>query len=1316
MNFQWRASASGVPTVAVFIRNFTWPRLWRGLEILAWAVFFLAAGIVLALRYWVLPDIERYRPDIVAAVSRTVGQPVAIGAIEAGWQGLRPRLRLADVRVLDDRGNAALVLPAVENVVSWRSLLRGELRLRLLAIEAPRLAVRRDAGGGLHVAGVRLGGGPGGEGRLLGWILAQDEIQVRGAEIEWLDELRGAPPLALSAVSLRVRNDGRTHALGLSARPPKALGTALEARVELSRDGASGTAGASPSADLSRWSGRGYVELGYTDLAGWTPWVDYPVDLRHGQGALRLWTTLRKGELVAATADLEVQSLVARLARELPLLELSALRGRLELVERDGGYELTGRNLTAVPAAGPTAEPTSFRASWRPAAEGRPERGAFSAKLVQLEPLAGIAAALPLPAALRKVLGELQPRGELLDARLEWTGSPEAPQAFSGEARFTGLAMKAHGAVPGFEGLSGAVEGTEARVSLTLASRASVLELPMVFPEPRLALSRLEGTLVVERGSEGFVARLASLGFANEHLEGRASGTYETAADGPGRIDLTASLERADGTQVGRYLPRGELMGPRTRAYLVEAIREGHASEARLRLRGDLRDFPFLDPSQGEFRVLAHVQDGRFAPGEEWPVIDDIDATLLFERDRMEITGRRGRILGATVSDVKVEIASFLAPEVHLLVQGRAEGPAAEYLRFIEASPVRGRIGEFTDGMRAGEGAGTLALALDIPLEGDDAPRVQGELSFSASTLEFSRTLPPVERAAARIRFTESTMELAEAGGRLFGGPLALRGGTRDGGLELAAQGTASARALAALSTHPAARKLRGAASYAATLSLHDGRSRVSVESSLQGVASTLPAPFAKRAADALPLRIDVASAESGRDRVSLALGRVARAEILRVPGRAENGAETGERAVQRASLWLSPREGEAVRVPERPGVLVYGSLDALDLDAWLSLLQAGEAGTSGAGKPPQTAGPSRAIIDLKLGELTAYGRQVHEVALRAGLEPAGWSARIEAREIGGELSYRNEGKGRLLARLDHLTLDAGAPGEAAGPERDLPALDIIAERFTYKDRALGRLELLADRAGADWAIEKLVLLSPEGSLTGSGHWRTGAPSQTVLDVELTTRDAGKLLERFGYPGLVRGGEARLQAELSWNGQPTGIDYPSLAGRVQLEATNGEFLEIEPGIGKLISLMSLQALPRRLALDFRDVFSKGFRFDRIRSAGSIQAGVMSLDDFAMEGPAARVAMSGQVDLARETQALAVQVRPALGDTASTVIGILNPLLLFPAAIAQRILKDPLGHIFAFHYAISGTWSDPKVERTRVDAQPIENSPGGGTQP
>jgi len=80
-----------------------------------------------------------------------------------------------------------------------------------------------------------------------------------------------------------------------------------------------------------------------------------------------------------------------------------------------------------------------------------------------------------------------------------------------------------------------------------------------------------------------------------------------------------------------------------------------------------------------------------------------------------------------------------------------------------------------------------------------------------------------------------------------------------------------------------------------------------------------------------------------------------------------------------------------------------------------------------------------------------------------------------------------------------------------------------------------------------------------------------------------------------GYANLVKGGKARLQGSLAWNGDPLEIDYPSLSGHVQMQAEDGQFLEVDPGLGKLVSLMSLQALPRRLTLDFRDVFSKGFQ-------------------------------------------------------------------------------------------------------------------------
>jgi uncharacterized protein YhdP len=95
---------------------------------------------------------------------------------------------------------------------------------------------------------------------------------------------------------------------------------------------------------------------------------------------------------------------------------------------------------------------------------------------------------------------------------------------------------------------------------------------------------------------------------------------------------------------------------------------------------------------------------------------------------------------------------------------------------------------------------------------------------------------------------------------------------------------------------------------------------------------------------------------------------------------------------------------------------------------------------------------------------------------------------------------------------------------------------------------------------------------------------------------------------------------------------------------------------------------------------------------------------MEVRDFGMRGSAAQVSMSGEVDLAKETQNLRVRVVPSLGDSAATVIALVNPLLAIPAAIAQKILKDPLGHIFAFDYSVTGGWADPKVAKLGIEAR------------
>jgi len=335
-----------------FISNMK--RLWRTLELLAWGTFFALAAAVLGLRYGVLPQVERYRAEIVERVSATVGLPVKIGRIEAEWNGLRPQLNLSDVRIYDAEGREALTLSSVENILSWRSLAHGDLRLHALHIEGPRVTVRRDGAGAFYIGGIKLAssGGPGGFGD---WLFDQREIVIRNAQLEWRDEKRGAPALSFTAIDVRLTNRGNDHAIGVVARLAAGLGTTLKLSAQLS-----GATLAQPTG----WSGKVYTELGYTDAAAWRPWVDYPFEIHRGTGALRAWTTVVAGAARELSADIALNDVVATFAPELPALEVASASGRLHARRAGEGYALQVSKLELTPQ-GAATPPSACQASWK---------------------------------------------------------------------------------------------------------------------------------------------------------------------------------------------------------------------------------------------------------------------------------------------------------------------------------------------------------------------------------------------------------------------------------------------------------------------------------------------------------------------------------------------------------------------------------------------------------------------------------------------------------------------------------------------------------------------------------------------------------------------------------------------------------------------------------------------------------------------------------------------------------------------------------------------------------------------------------------
>jgi len=356
----------------------------------------------------------------------------------------------------------------------------------------------------------------------------------------------------------------------------------------------------------------------------------------------------------------------------------------------------------------------------------------------------------------------------------------------------------------------------------------------------------------------------------------------------------------------------------------------------------------------------------------------------------------------------------------------------------------------------------------------------------------------------------------------------------------------------------------------------------------------------------------------------------------------------------------------------------------------------------------------------VKIAEIDFFGRRFNDLAVTASPVSGATQFTLAAPEVEGAATWQGEGKGRLIARLKKLNMPSGdgKPIAASKPPTDkpleLPALDVIVEQFQYGPKRLGRLELNAVHQDRDWRIERLRLSNPDGELTAEGVWQSWLTQpRTQLSVKMDVTDVGRTLARWNYPAGVRGGTAKIEGHLSWLGSPPDFDYPTLGGLLTVEAAKGQFLKLEPGIGKLLGILSLQSLPRRMTLDFRDVFSEGFAFDAIVGTVNISRGTASTNDFRIAGPAARVVMSGDVDLAGETQRLRVRVTPHLSESVSLAGALIGgPVVGAAAFLAQKILKDPIEQLISFEYNVTGSWTDPLVSKAERAAA-LAPIPEGG---
>lgn len=1272
---------------------------WAGRCFLAGIILFCL--ILLVLRHWILPDIGEYRSDIAAAITRVAGQPVQIDAIQANWDGLRPHLSMQGVNVYDRQGHLVLAFPRIEGTVSWRSLLRGELNFHEIAINRPALVTRRDKEGLLHIAGISLSGDQQ-ESGFFDWLLRQRRLMIRQAVIYWLDDLQQGAVHYFEAVNLRLQNrkGGKRHQFGLQATSSGSLFFRMDIRGDLTGDSVQ---------TLSAWQGRLFVQLQNVDLKSWQEWIppQTALTLEHGRGSIRAWMDIDAGRLSRWTADINLRKAAVRFAQHLAPLEIDHLYGRSgwsrtkdaqdeQWFVRDFNIELKG-----APRSGPIA------ASWHvlnSKDSALPEYN-LQAEKIDLAILTRLASSLPLENTLHQILSTRAPHGTVRHANVRWRGDWSEQPPFRVNVAFDNLAVQPFDSYPAFNGVSGVVSATKTDGSLILSSRNVVISKKQPSAE-KMQLDTLSGRVdwKIARDGETTRLKLNNIAFTGEAGSGILQGKYVLSDNASGSVDLTGRLSQADIPLLSHYATW--LTGTDALDEINKTVVSGRLRNAEFHIRGTLNNQPGGKDGLS-IRAETAIDNVSIGIADGWPKISNMAGRASIQDGALDMSLVSADVSGIKLQEFTLQSDDLYAKQPEIRIKGKAEGESNAIAALLRKAALNQHFGELLNQAEfSGKGRLQAEALLSVAREKFSVDKIQGRYQFIDNRINLDRYVPDFYQVNGSLIFTETSVALEGMRAWILGGPVRIASAPApEGGVHITATGRAdfdrfrrdeSANKPVNLS-HLWTQFAQGGSDWRLNIAIARDQASIVIESLLSGVTLAFPAPVTKTAEEVVPLRLERYFTWPHDDRIRLRYGDIVTAEFQRV----HEGVHYYHpvRGVVRFG-------GKGV-LPQDRMTRIEGAAAAIEWDQWRELFRRhAQADTSidntARGLDNVLTGPVQ--FDLKIGQfefLSSYFNDVHLVADR---RDNSWQMQVSSREVAGEIDWHAAAPQKLVARLSKLIMPEDAPesvllSHSSSNPGDWPTVDIKADELIVDDILLGQMKLGAIQKQEGWQVENLAISHSDSTLQASGLWENHKPPYRVFShIQLQSGNIGKFFKRHHYPDRVARGEGTLSGDLEWTGKPFAIDFPTLSGKLQLDAKHGQFTGLKPGIGRLLGIFDLKSLPRRLMLDFYDVFGKGFGFDELSGHIVVQSGIASTHDLYIAGSSAELVLSGEWDLVNETQALNLKVFPSFG--------LVTPIAGIAAMIASGTLQDPFDRVLLNEYTITGSWGDPIVVKLGEDENQI----------
>nr|VFK61995.1 MAG: TIGR02099 family protein [Candidatus Kentron sp. UNK]VFK70327.1 MAG: TIGR02099 family protein [Candidatus Kentron sp. UNK] len=1201
-----------------------------------WTVFFwvIQAFIAFAICFLIvlrlsLPEIGRFRPEVEQWISTAIGQNISIGSLDAVWRGWTPELIIKDIRLPDitegaPRIESLRIRIGLDPLAFWK--VTG-IRIKRISLSETALTIIRSPDGALRLSGI--GAAPsltksGIEG-LLPWLLRQSRVDMDSAHIRWRDEGNEDASFSMPDTYLSIRREGARYRILAMMHPRKDIFSTVSS-PEAKGGLLSVIADIAVNPITLDWSGKAFFRAQDSEL-DWLPFLrDALAPLAtSGVTDFGLWMFWNKGRIEQVRGDFSLRNLVLR-----DMNRNTAIHARHIDSPEAGNREVSD----------PDGEPT---------------------------PLVGGQAGLPKEHACTSCMPadeRILPPGVRGSLQLDRVGASDWRLQLRQFVLITA---------------DGAWSPAHARVEITWSQNA-------------------HGRL--------FKIRDAELESRNITLRLMGAGQWFDDASSPD-LRVVMDFEHRKLDRLGRYLPTS-LMENSLVEWLRRAFPKGRLTQGRILFRGRIADFPF-DNGEGVFEVRARTShETTLVYAESWPPIEELSTDILFSGRSLVITANDGFLYDTELERVIAEIPDILAETPVLTIDGQLVGALEKGFAFLREGPLADQYASRLAGIQ-GRGIYRIDLNIRHLLEKDAPVRTRGEITFLNSTLHAS--MPQVATPKANdsditltldevngvLRFDENGIAGRSIAARYSDRPIMLdikKATDRENTTEFSIKNLDTDTLFSYPLLKNALRKMPPSlrsfatrvarkATWRTILDLPDdwGKSnraaRLRIMSPLRGANVNLPPPLTGR-----PFQVEM-FLEPGN--------RQAREESKGIRfrfGTEATGIFSPEHGKRGRGKWRGAiRLGKGPVTLPKKGIRIDGHISRFSFEEWRALF--GTRLDSTRASPLQGMPNLRAAVSFD--EFTLFSRTLQGARFKIVRGGDGvWHIQIRSDALQGHIRIPRSGTNETVAvALTHLHLPLAKGEDEAHDFGDIPPMRITCEKLTYDARSLGAvklLELAPNSQGLE--VKRIEVASENFQIQGHGKWEKSGHSR--FHIEIGAPDLGKLLSSFGYEGNVaKRGETYLELDARWPGSPMQFDLERMRGTLDVEVIDGRLLAIEPGApGRVFGLLSITLLPRRLVLDFSDVFQEGLVYDKMEGKFEIHEGKAETSNFFVEGPTSRIDIAGSTGLIDKDYDQIATVVPKFSST----------IPLAAIGIAQKLLDSPFfDEIFTYQYTIGGTWDDPEIE-------------------